>query len=188
MMGFKKKSTVLTTILLFMMFIMAFFAVRGALVSIFDNKFLIAPSFKKSDVFLKRNIVDLSFVVEELIDMNYETVSIPHLSLYQEEYYMEVKTGPGYLDRKKMPIPDELIDPVKALYKNGVQSIFGSQEFVDFTIWSNMNESRGIIYSYIGSAPEGEQFIEIECLSNDKWYYYIHNYDKAKSLNPEAFK
>jgi hypothetical protein len=55
-------------------------------------------------------------------------------------------------------------------------------------MWSIMDESRGIIYSRTGKAPGGEQLIEVKQLSIETWYYYVHNYEKAKERNPELFQ
>lgn len=55
-------------------------------------------------------------------------------------------------------------------------------------MWSTMDESRGIIYSKTEKAPDEEQLINVKQLSQENWYYYVHNYEKAKAQNPELFQ
>ena len=49
---------------------------------------------------------------------------------------------------------------------------------IDFTMWTTMSESRGIIYSRTGQKPDEGQLIELRQLSKENWYYYVHNIKK----------
>ena len=182
---FKKIIINITSIIviLFIAFLFALWTVRGDLFAIGFNKFFIAPSYNKTDIFLKANINELSYVAGELIEMDYDYITIiPE----DDGYSMKVKHE--NLDYETIPVPNELIVHIETLYENGIRYISSGGDSVNFTMWSVMDESRGIIYSYTGTKPNGEQLIEVNRLSKDNWYYYVNNYEKAKERHPERFK
>ena len=185
---FKKAIIITTSIIaiLFIAFIIVLWSVRGDLFFIGYNKFFIAPSCNKAEKFLKTNIKELSYVASELSKMDYDSITIRNKSIHGEDgYSMRVKHEYAY---ETISVPNELINHIEALYEIGIQDISYGQDFVNFTMWSTMDESRGIIYSGTGTKPNGEQLIEVSQLSNANWYYYVHNYEKAKEQNPEKFK
>lgn len=179
--------TTLITVILFIAFTIVLWTVRGDLFFIGYNKFFIAPGCNKTDRFLKTNIEQLSYVASELSEMDYDSITIRNESIREEDgYSMRVKRE--NLVYETIPVPNELINHIEALYESGIQDISCGCDFVNFTMWSTMDESRGIIYSGTGTKPNGEQLIEVSQLSKDNWYYYVHNYEKAKEQNPERFK
>lgn len=184
---FKKTITFSTfiAIILLLIFIFLLCVAGGDIFSIGLNRFL-PPSYSKTEKFLNDNINELSFVTDELSKMNYERIKITNTYGYGEEVCnMEVKhKDSNFLT---VPIPKELISSIEALFKVGIQNISFSGNYVKFTMWQNINESRGIFYSYAGTNPNGEQLIEVRKLVEDNWYYYVHNYEKSKELNPEKF-
>ncbi len=186
---FKRVILIITLIIMVLSVVSAgsLWAVNGDVFFIGYNKFFIAPSCNKADSFLKNNIGELTCVVNELSEMNYDIILIRKDHIRGESgYKMEVKrNGSNY---ETIPIPDELINHIGSLCKTGIQDISCDRNFVDFTMWSTMDESRGIIYSLFGTKPDDEQLIEASQLSKDNWYYYVHNYEKAKEKNPERFK
>ena len=157
--------------------------VRGDLLFIGYNKFYIAPNYNKTDRFLKTNIKELSYVAGELCEMDYDYIKI----IRSEDGYI-MKAKRENIVYKTMPITNELIKHIEPLYENGIQDISCGRDSVNFTMWSTMDESRGIIYSDTGTKPNGEQLIEVRQLSKANWYYYVHNYEKAKELTPDRFK
>jgi len=185
-----KKTIIIASIIviLFMVFIIVvLWSVRGDIFFIGYNKFFIAPSCKKVDSFLTNNINELSYVAKELSQMNYDRITIQYIPNREEaEYTMTVNRNfQGY---ETIPIPKELADDIKLLFEDGIRRISYGGDSVNFTLWSTMDESRGIIYSYTGTEPNGEQLIEVSELSKLGWYYYVNNYEKAIEQYPERFK
>lgn len=186
---FKKKTNISAFIIVifFIAFLIVLWTVRGDLLFVGYNKYFIAPSCNKTDKFLKTNLNELSYVAGKLSEMDYESITIRNKSIGGEDgYSMNVRSD--NLAYESIPVPDNLINHIETLYENGIQDISFGCNSVNFTMWSTMDESRGIIYSYAGTKPDGEQLIEVSQLSEDNWYYYVHNYEKAKDRNPERFK
>ena len=146
-----------------------------------------APSYNKLDRYLKENIDELSYVADTLWELGYDSIEIRKNPLREEDKY-NMRVSREYLVYETVPIPDELVDYIKNLYESGVEVISYGRDSVDFTMWSSMDESRGIIYSRNGKKPDGEQLIEVKQVSIENWYYYVHNFEKAKARNPELFK
>lgn len=151
--------------------------------------FFLAPGYSKMDRHLKANINELSHVVDALSELDYDSIEIRKpLSREEEKDSMIVRTknffqdGSFNFDCDTIPIPDELLGSVEILYKSGVQVISCGRNSVDFTMWSVMDESRGIIYSRTGKKPDGEQLTEVRQLSKENWYYYVHNLKKRKRV------
>lgn len=119
--------------------------------------------------------------------MNYDSITIRKDPLREEDKY-NMKVSREHLVYKTVPIPGELVGHIQNLYESGVDVISCSRNSINFTMWSIMDESRGIIYSKTGKAPDGEQLINVKQLSQENWYYYVHNYEKAKAQNPELFQ
>ena len=182
----KKVSIVIISILLVFLisFVLLLLANGGDILALFLNKSLLPPGYNKTNTFLINNLDDLSFISKELSEMDYNHIRIINASLYGEEIsYMEVKQNDSSYET--VPIPDNLINSIKILFKNGIQLIVYNEGNLNFVLWQTMNESRGIKY---GTEPYGEQLIDVKPLSNNNWYYYVHNYEKAKELYPERFK
>lgn len=180
---FKKKKisiSIITSIFI------TFTIVSGIIWGDFLPAIFTAPRYNKVDKFLKTNIGELSYVTEALLKMEYNTITIRKTSTLEADKY-SMKVSREYLVYETVPVPDELISHVEALYKSGVIAISSGSHSVTFSIWSNMYESRGIIYSDNGTKPDSEQLIEVRQLSENNWYYYVHNYEKAKKQNPERF-
>jgi len=159
--------------------------------------FFMAPSSNKMDRFLKTNIDKLSYVADALFDLDYEGVTIHRLPQRVGDKYnltMEVirykfyEDGSRGTDIETIPITGELLDHIVALYESGVRVISCGRDSVGFSVWAFMGEIRGIKYTKNGKIPDGEQLIDVMQLSKENWYYYIHNYEKAKVRNPELFQ
>lgn len=149
--------------------------------------FFWAPDYKQLNSFMRTNFNELSYVADALSKMNYDSITIRKDSVYEEAPY-SMKVSREYLVYETVPVPDELINHIDMLFSSGIRVISYGGEQVNFSVWSTMDESRGIMYSITGSPPSGEQLIEVRQLSNENWYYYVHNYEKAKKLNPEKFE
>ena len=150
--------------------------------------FFLAPSYNKTDKYLKEHFDKLSCVAEALSELDYDTIEIRKMPLREEEKYsMKVRTkqfhqdGSYSFDSDTIPIPGELVSYIETLYKSGIEIISCGDNFVDFTMWIIMEESRGIIYSRTEEKPDNEQLIKVRQLSKENWYYYVHNYEKAKA-------
>ena len=146
-----------------------------------------APSYNKMDRYLKANINELSYVADALLEANYNSVEIRKDALRDEDKY-NMKVSREYLVYETVPIPGELVEHIQSLYESGVDVISYGRNSINFTMWSIMDESRGIIFSITGEEPDGEQLISIKQLSKESWFYYVHNYEKAKARNPELFQ
>ena len=157
--------------------------------------FFLAPSYGKMDRFLKSNIDELSYVTDALSELDYDSIDIRKIPLREEDKSNMVVTTKKYyqdgsyaIESATIPIPDELIGHIEALYENGVLVITCERNSVDFSLWSIIDESRGIIYSRTGEQPNGIELIDVRQLSTEDWYYYVHNYEKAKARNPQLFQ
>lgn len=185
-----KKVIIIIISIILMLFMICFFMLwnfKGYLVFIGLNKFLIAPSYSKTNKFFENNINELTYVTSELLEMEYDKIKMEkEINNEDDRNYMEVKYNDSTYET--IPVPENLIVQVEKLYENGVLKISCGEGYVSFLIWSIMDESRGIIYSDTGEKPDSEQLIEVKQLSNDNWFYYVHNYEKAKERNPERFK
>lgn len=150
------------------------------------NKFYFPPNYNTTDNFLEKHCNKLTLVVEKLLAMDYESISIQiGYANNQSDYKMRIKQENSTYE--SIPISDELISLLDTLHTIGVQYVSRSRNVLDFTIWSNMNESRGIKFAVDGTVPTGEQLIEVKELSKERWYYYVHNYEKAIAQHPEKF-
>ena len=171
-------------LVLIISFVFLLIANGGDIFALFINKSLLPPGYNKTDAFLTDNFDDLLYVSKELSEKDYTHIDIRNTSLYGEEKInMEVKRDNSNYDT--IPIPEELLDSVKTLFEKGIHHIEYTNGNLDFVIWSGMYETRGIEY---GTEPSGEQLIEVRQLSEENWYYYVHNYEKAKELHPEKFE
>ncbi|MEN6389104.1 MAG: hypothetical protein ABFD04_01725 [Syntrophomonas sp.] len=88
---------------------------------------------------------------------------------------------------KNMPVSDTtLSDKIEKLYKGGFKFIIkDGSAYIDFSMWSGMNESRGIVYSVNGTKPDFNFVVEIKSLSKQDWYYYESNFEVWKSRNQQ---
>jgi len=155
---------------------------------IFGGKlFFMAPSRFKMDRFLKTNYAELFYVANALFDLDYISSEISNDPFREEDKYI-MSVSPKYLVYETVPIPDELVGHIQNLYESGVEYISCGRDFVGFSTWAFMDEIRGIKYSRTGEKPDGEQLIEVRQLSKANWYYYVHNFVKAKARNPELFQ
>ena len=140
-----------------------------------------APSYNKLDRYLKANIGELSYVIDSLFGLDYDYIALRR----EDKNIMKVEKNEVY---ETIPIPDELLEHIEALYKSGVRVISCGRDSMGFTMWSSLSESRGIRYSRIGKKPDGNQLIEVKQMSEENWYYYVNNFEKAKARNPHLFK
>jgi len=152
-----------------------------------------APNYTKVDKYLKANIDTLSYVADALFELDYDSISIRENSQLREEEKNSMKVSREYLVYETIPIPDELLGHIEALHKSGISVISCGRDSIGFTMWSSMDESRGIIYSRTGEKAddiirEDVQLIEVKQLSEENWYYYVHNFEKAKARNPHLFQ
>ena len=172
-------SMVLTIVILFITFIIG--------LRIYDGDFFfLAPGYEKMDRFLKTNIDELSYVANELFELDYDSIEIRREPLHEEDKY-NMRVSREYLVYETIPIPGELVEHIQNLYENGVEVISCGRDSIGFCLWSIMDESRDITYSRIGQEPESIQLIEVRELSIKNWYYEVHNFEKAKALNPQLF-
>ena len=172
--------------LLLIVFAIVLWTVGGNLFFVGYNKFFIAPNLNKAHDFFNDNAKELTYVAKELLETDYSRITVQSEGTNGENRYsMRVKGENSVYET--IPVPDKLIGNVAILYERGIRDISYSGDYVNFTLWSTMDESRGIIYSVTGVKPEGEQLIEVRRLK-DNWYYYVHNYEKAKERYPEKFK
>ena len=154
---------------------------------------LLAPSYVTIEIYLQKNIYVLSYVADNLLDLNYGGIEIRKV-LYQDEDKNNMRVWKQENDSiransETVPIPDDLKKPIEYLLKTGVNVISSrSHNTIGFTLWSSMNESRGIKYSRTGEEPSREQIIVLRRLSQEGWYYYVHNYEKWKAQNPQLFE
>jgi len=149
--------------------------------------FFMAPSHNKMDRFLVTNLAELSYVANTLLELEYDSIEIQKDPLREEDKY-NMKVSPKYLVYETVPIPDELVDHIQDLYESGVRAISCGRDIVSFSVWAFMDEIRGIKYTRTGEKPDGEQLIDVRQLSKENWYYYVHNYEKAKARNPHLFQ
>jgi len=156
----------------------------------------LAPSYGTIDRYLMDNIDIFSQISNDLINLDYDTVVIRKDFPYEEDKYnmvvskdMVFEDGSSAINRKTIPIPDDLLDQIEHLYNSGVSVIScGDSDHIEFCMWSNRSESRGIKYSKTGEKPDGDQLIEVKQLSEENWYFYVYNYEKTKARNPELFQ
>ena len=172
--------------LLFIVFAIVLWTVGGNLFFVGYNKLFIAPNLNKAHDFFNDNAKELTYVAKELLETDYSRITVQNeWANGENRYSMRVKGENSVYET--IPVPDKLIGNVAILYERGIRDISYSGDYVNFTLWSTMDESSGIIYSVTGVKPEGEQLIEVRRLK-DNWYYYVHNYEKAKERYPEKFK
>lgn len=126
-------------------------------------------------------------VADVLSEMDYDSITIRKEPLREEDKY-NMRVSREHLVYETIPIPNELVSHIEALYESGIQVISHGRNSINFTMWSIMDESRGIIYSRTEQKPDGEQLIEVKLLSKENWFYYVNNFEKAKARNPERFE
>ena len=161
-------------------------AVLAFLEIVWGGFIFLVPSYNKINTSLKANIDELSYVADVLYELEYDTIVIRKFPpLDEDKYNMDVSNGS---DREIVPIPDELLNHVEALYKSGIRVISSGRDSVEFTMWYSLSESRGMIYSRTGEKPDENQLIEVRQLSKKDWYYYVSNFEKAKARNPQLFQ
>lgn len=157
-MNILKKIIIITTSIIAILFIVlttVLWTVRGDLFFIGYNKFFIAPSYNKTYKFLKTNINELSYVASELSEMDYDSITIRNESINGEDRY-SMRVEHEHLVYETVPVPSELINHIEVLYEIGIQDISCGSGYVNFTMWSTMDESRGIIYSGAVTMTNGE--------------------------------
>ena len=183
MMKLSRKKGIITLIVLVVLFVVIMLWMNFKMFISFG-----APNYNKIDIFLEENLGELSYVADELLNREYISVTIRRNNVFNDANSYTMKVQHKYLVYEMLPIPSDLVAPIKMLFEEGVQVIGCSQNSINFTVWSSMDESRGMIYSYTGEEPDSEQLIEVRRLSKNDWFYYVHNYEKAKERNPERFQ
>ena len=147
-----------------------------------------APTYDRVDRALRANVDDLTFVVEALFEIDHNSVEIrinPFTLPEEEKYSMSFSDGLG---RESMPIPVEMLEPIERLHKSGILVILRGRDSARFSLWSSLSESRGMIYSRTGETPWSPQLIEVRQLSEENWYFYVNNFEKARARNPHLFQ
>jgi len=146
----------------------------------------LAPSYNKMDRFITANIEELTHVIDALSELDYDTIEIrKYPSSEEEKHSMDVRNGD---DREIVPIPDELVGHIEALFNSGVNVISYGRDSIGFSMWASLSESRGVKFSRTGEPPEVWAAIEVRPLSEENWYYYVSNFDKWKVQNPHLFQ
>ena len=181
-----------TVIIAVSIVVVIFIAITILLWLLGGELFFMAPSYNKADRYLKKNIDELSYVADALFELDYDGIEIRKNPLtWEDKYNMEVgiyKESPWRMNSEVIPIPDDLRGYIERLYNGGLHSISCGRDSVGFTLWVFMGDIRVISYSRTGEKPDGEQLIEVRQLSEKNWFYYVHNYEKAKMRNPELFQ
>jgi len=157
--------------------------------------FFMAPSYSRTNRHLIANFDELIFVANALSELDYDFIEFRKDPLRGEEgYSMYVRTNqfnngfPSGFVSDIIPVPNELEGHVAILFESGVSVISHSRNTIQFSMWSTMSESRGMILSRTGDKPDGEQLIEVRQLSIENWYYYVNNFEKARARNPHLFQ
>jgi len=149
-----------------------------------------APGYRRMDRYLKANINELTYVIDALFELDYESIIIRSIPQHVEDKYnMTMQVSREYLSYETIPIPDDLIGHIESLYKSGVRVISCGCDSVSFSMWSTMSESRGISFSRSElSLDDDSNIIEVKHLSKENWYYYVDNFEKWKAQHPELFR
>jgi hypothetical protein len=92
-------------VVLFITFTIVLWMIEGEL-------FFMAPSYNKMDRYLKANINELSYVVDALSKMNYDSVEIRKEPIREEDKY-NMKISREYLVYETVPIPGELVGHIQ---------------------------------------------------------------------------
>jgi hypothetical protein len=185
-MGIGKKLIIICIPSIFLILIIALI---GYLKMISGGYLFFIPGYSKADRCIRAGIDEFSCVVDALSELGYDSVEIRGESYLTEE---EKKMMNVHHDkvRETIAIPDGLYSHISKLFERGVRNItYGyGYDFVTFLMWSSFGQMRGMKYSKTGKIPDGEQLIEVRQLSIEGWYYYVHDYERAKMRNPHLFK
>ena len=136
------------------------------LVLFIGGAFFVPLSFDKAERILEKNREQFQIVADYFGTLEDDSVYIPVQWLYI--YYVE---------EEDLPKDTEVAKAIKVLSAKGTNSFTKRGTSVDFHLWSNMNSSRGILYSTDGSIPTTTYLIDIKKI-NGNWYFYESSYDE----------
>ena len=81
---------------------------------------------------------------------------------------------------------EDTLDALNHLFQNGYRVIGKGGNGVYFQRWANLDVGRGIVYSIDGNTPDEsslEFLTEIKSLSEERWYFYIEDFNEWKRRN-----
>lgn len=133
---------------------------------------------------LQSNREELYVVKDYLLECDFDSVIIWSQNVSEEN--VEMATG---REAGMVPIDnEEAEEAVRRLFRRGYRIIGKRNGGVYFLDWAILNAGSGIVYSANGNVPDESilQFItEVVPLKEDKWYYYLEDFDEWKRQNAD---
>ena len=169
MKGIIKKIIRITSILI-LVYIISNIAIGIYISGIWKSKLTLS---KAIDCF-SRDYEKLVIVKNYLEESSYSSIVIYD---YFESGIMQSLKNQLYID------DSDVIEAMEYLKKNGYNTIWKSKNKVEFQMWCNLDDSRGIVYSLDGYIPEVQFLTKLVGLSIVDWYYYEIDYSKWRIQN-----
>lgn len=141
----------------------------------------LAPNYAKMEKYYNDNYEDLLYVSESLSNINDETI-ILYKTQGSSLMYLS-NTEDGRLGRNKSITDEKLTKIIQELFDRGTSTIRKKNDYIIFTTWSSLNESRGVLYM-LGSKKIEQDILDQDYIANLRaltrkgWYYYESYFDK----------
>lgn len=145
-------------------------------ISPFVGGILSPPDSKKMEKYFLNNSNEMCNIGKYLKNENYQYIRIDK-NEGTDIMYVKDDENIG----KNILIEDDSIkECINILYNCGFRVIEKNSNYVQFSRWSSLDSSRGVVYSFIENKPYIDHVTELTPLSVDDWYYYEHNIEKSK--------
>lgn len=159
--------------------LLALLALMVAILNSFSGCMLdllnIPPSLSKVESYFERDKEELYLITNYLIKFGTS-------DLYT---YEDCKTA--LMDLEKVEISDEkVVAALRRLREKGYTAIDKNGNTIEFRLWEGIRDlSCGIAYLIEGDEIAIQYVTEIEPLPEDEWYYYVTDYEEARSRRTE---
>lgn len=134
------------------------------------------PGSKKMESYFLMDSQNMVYVSGYLKNLNYDDIRIDENDGNNQMYVSnDDEAGQDiFIEESKLK------EHINTLYEHGFGVIEKHNNYVQFSKWSSLDSSRGIVCSFTDDEPFMEDVIELTPLSVEHWYYYEHNRERSE--------
>ena len=133
------------------------------------------PKADTAEHFLTGHKEELQILAEYLVKQNYSTI------------YIDRADGTALANLVQVKIEDDaVLKSLNTIFRDGCIDIYKdtSKNSIQFMLWKRTRDEAdaGLLFAVVpNKQPEAEFQTEIEPLTEDRWYYYLAEYNKWRA-------